>query len=66
MADFQEAMLYAALADMYAVNARVEGMKAANIDRDTRGEAPAYGEKDFRQAEDELAGWGNFMRGIYS
>lgn len=66
MADYREGLLCAAVAEMHAINARIEGMRAANIARDTRGEAPAYGEKDFIEAANELSGWANHMRGIYA
>lgn len=66
MADFQEAILQAAVAEMHSINARVEGMVAANAARQSSQEPLPYGEADFKRAEDELAGLANYMRGIYA
>jgi len=46
--------LEAIRAKIAAVKARVEGFKAANIERTQRGASPAYDERHFFQAEVEL------------
>lgn len=46
--------LLAIMAQMYSVNARVEGMKAENMARDAEGMSAAYEDIHFFQAEQEL------------
>ena len=41
-----------AVAEMYALNATLEGMKAENAMRESRGEALAYGEQSFKEIGD--------------
>jgi len=42
------------LALIFAVQAEIEGMKAANVEREAQGYALAYGEKAFAEAAEEL------------
>jgi len=49
-----QAQLYALVAEMQAVIVGVEGMKAANIERENQGYALAYDEKAFVDASVEI------------
>jgi len=42
------------LALIFAIQAEIEGMKAANIEREAQGYALAYGEKAFADTAEEL------------
>lgn len=42
------------LAAVLAIQAEIEGMKVANIERESQNFALAYGEKDFMHAAQEL------------
>lgn len=42
------------LVSAFACNARIAGMQAANQERESRGEAPAYGEDAFGYEANEL------------
>jgi len=58
----QLAQLFALQADMHAVSARVEAMKALNVERADRGLAQAYGEDAFEEASRELSAIAYAMR----
>ena len=45
-----------ALANIAAAQARIEGMKVENLERTSRGEAPAYGEYAFNVEANHLEG----------
>lgn len=49
-----QAQMYALVAEMHAINASVEGMKAANTERESQGYAFAYDESVFDDARKEL------------
>lgn len=49
-----DALLVRSLADIAAIQARIEGMKAGNADRLHHGYSVAYPESDFFAAEREL------------
>jgi hypothetical protein len=49
-----EAWLLERLAEILAVNAEVEGMKAENMQRQLLGDSMAFGEKHFREKADYL------------
>lgn len=42
------------LANIYAEVAAIEGMKAENMDRESRGESMAYGDDDFFHVQKAL------------
>ena len=50
------AVLFSTGIGALAVTAEVEAMKAANQERQYRGESPAYDEDSFRQLADRLYG----------
>ena len=58
----QLAALQALIADMLAINANVEGMKAENLLREHRGESTAYTDLSFFKRSEELTAIANRMR----
>ena len=51
--------IVAHLAEIIAIQAQIEGMKATNIERENKGYALAYGEKEFEDKANELFGIAN-------
>lgn len=49
-----QAQMYAIVAEMNGLIAGIEGMKAANAERQANGDALAYGEKEFVDVEKQL------------
>jgi len=58
----QAANMFALVADMEAVKARVEGMKAENGIRESLGHSLAYDSEHFAEAEKELSSIGHLLR----
>lgn len=59
-----QAQMYALVADMAAITTEVEGMKAANTERESHGLALAYDRAAFSDAAKDLAALAEQLRAI--
>jgi hypothetical protein len=59
-----QAQMYALVADMAAITTEVDGMKAANTEREAQGFALAYDEAAFSQAAKDLAALAEQLRAL--
>ena len=59
-----QAQMYALVADMAAITTEVDGMKAANTEREAQGFALAYDEAAFAQAAKDLAALAEQLRAL--
>ena len=60
----QAAHMYALVAEMEATKANIEGMRAANMQREACGDAMAYSEDHFQGAANDLAAIADRLRVI--
>lgn len=65
MLPFDAALLLSSLGEMFAINAEIEAMKAANQEREQKGLAQAYPEDSFKEKADQLWGTANAVRGMF-